>query len=117
MILDHNRLPYKDWVVREALNIKSDKCTFALDIHAWCCYEHDLGCSYQKDPRNAFTHYLAASVGLGPADVSAWTLAIPITRREADARFRRCLQKHSKLGRFSPMSWWRWLGVRIGAVL
>lgn len=115
-MLNPNRLPYKDWVVNEALNIKSDKCTFALDIHAWCCYEHDLGCSYGKDPRNAFTHYLAGEVGLGPVGDS-WTHAIPLSRSAADARFRRCLQKHSKLGKFSPMSWWRWVGVRIGAVL
>lgn len=101
---------YKDWVVSEATNIKSDKCTFALDVHTWCCYEHDLACSYGKDPREAYRLYKE-----GFEDV--WRLAAFIKRSEADKRFRLCLQEHSKLGKWSPMSWWRWVGVRIGAWL
>lgn len=36
-----------------------------------------------------------------------------ISRAEADARFRRCIQEHSPFGKASPMALWRWAGVRL----
>ena len=36
----------------------------------------------------------------------------PITRREADAQFRRCMQQRSKFGRWALMPYWRWFAVR-----
>lgn len=38
----------------------------------------------------------------------------PVTRRQADQRLRRCIQEWSKLGRWSPLAFARWLGVRAG---
>lgn len=77
-------------VRQKAADLKSDGCSFVADIYVDCCYEHD--CAYRTGTRMDGT---------------------PITRREADARFRQCIQKHSVFGRFSPLSWWRWAGVRL----
>lgn len=62
---------------------ESDHCTGVVDIYADCCLEHDI-------------HYRCKD----------------ISRRAADAAFRRCIQSKSKLGKLSPVSWFRWLGVR-----
>ena len=71
-----------------------------------CCFEHDLGYFYGRDPREAYR--------LGRERLDPWVDAPPITRGEVDRRFRVCLQNRSRAGRWSPMSAWRWLGVRIG---
>lgn len=73
-----------------AKEIKSDGCTGVLEIHHNCCVVHDLG--YRKG-----------------VDV----YGRPVTRREVDAEFRRCNQRNSPLGRFSPDAWIRWAGVRV----
>lgn len=73
--------------------IQSDGCTKVAEIHHCCCVLHDL---YWRTGVDEYGD--------------------PITTREANARFRRCNQQHSLLGRFSPMAWWRWVGVSIGAL-
>lgn len=70
--------------------ICSDGCTKIPDFHLDCCIVHDLGYEYGIDP---------------------WGNAID--RADVDANFRTCMQAESPLGRFDPMSWWRWAGVRI----
>mgnify|MGYP003524634728 CR=1 FL=1 len=72
-----------------AIELKSDGCTGVPDFHLKCCLEHDA-------------HYRLHCDMDGN----------PITKSEADKQFRLCIQQESKLGRFSPMSWWRWLGVK-----
>lgn len=67
-----------------------DGCTGVLDFYRPCCVLHDF-------------HY---RIGLD-FDMTA------ISRALADAKFRRCMQTRSIVGVFSPMSWWRWAGVRI----
>lgn len=79
-------LQVRHWAKREG----SDGCTGVADIYVEACYEHDHHYQYGK------TLY-----------------GDPITRAQADARFRQVIQSRSKAGRFSPMSWWRWAGVRL----
>ena len=79
------------WLKRVAQAIQSDGCSGVPDFHLDCCVVHDLAYKFAINP---------------------W--GRPVTRAEADAAFRVCIQAHSKLGRFSPMSWWRWAGVRVG---
>lgn len=82
----------KYWkLVRErAKELNSDKCSKALDVYVDCCYEHDIPYRSGMD-----------------------VYGNPVTKAEADATFRRCIQSKSKLGRFSPMSWWRWAAVHL----
>ena len=72
-----------------AEQLKSDGCTAVLDFDVECCWEHD-------------THYVTGLTLDGQ----------PITKADADRKFRLCIQERSKLGVFSPMSWVRWLGVK-----
>ena len=98
--------PYWEWVRSEAALIGTDGCSAVMGFHVECCFEHDLSYRYAKDPRAAYRAEQAGVV----ADV--WAYAVPITRAEADARFRQCHQNRSKLGRWSPMAIYRWLGVK-----
>lgn len=103
------RLDYWAFVKSEAALVGTDGCSAVSGLKIECCYEHDLAYRYKKDPRDAFRLYRAGRFA------ACWLLAQRITRAEADMRLRQCLMNHSKLGRYSPMAWWRWLGVRIGA--
>jgi hypothetical protein len=69
--------------------IESDGCTGVIDFHLNCCLEHDI--AYQMG-----------------CDV----FGQPLSRAEADATLRRCIQAQSRFGVWSPMAWVRWLGVR-----
>lgn len=91
---------YYQWVRVEAAKLRADGCTGVPEFHRDCCLEHDIAYRTGFDPRAAFK--------------SGEWLA-PITRAEADARFRKCNQERSLMGRFSPMSWWRWAAVRLMA--
>lgn len=91
---------YIKWVIEQAKLVGSDGCTVVADIYLPCCYEHDLGYHYGKDPRQAFRY--------------GWDRAAFISRGEVDKRFRECIQAGSPVGKWSPVSYIRWLGVRIG---
>lgn len=71
-----------------AAALQSDGCTGVADIHLDCCHEHDIAYSTGRTVEGT-----------------------PITKYDADAMFRRCIQARSPYGRYSPLSWWRWLGV------
>lgn len=77
--------------LREWAGLHSDGCTGVPDFHVECCWEHDYHFRYGKTLDGE-----------------------PITFEEANTQFRRCIQSRSRFGRLSPMSWWRWLGVRWG---
>ena len=86
---------YRALVRAKAQELESDGCSGVPDFYLDCCYEHDIayrtGCDVYGNP---------------------------ITRAEADRWFRISIQNHSilakvKLGFLSPVSWWRWAGVRI----
>lgn len=81
---------YWQKVREEAAKLEADGCSGVPDFHLDCCLEHDI-------------HYRTRFTIDGQ----------PISRRKADARFRKCIQSRSKFGKMSPMSWWRWAGVRI----
>ena len=102
--------PYTYWVRIEALLVDSDGCTGVPQFRQDCCFEHDLGYHYAKDPRDAYRLW-----ALLPEDAKhqRWTRAAPITRKETDKRFRQCNQSKSRFGRWSPFAAWRWAGVRI----
>jgi hypothetical protein len=68
---------------------ESDGCTGVKDWWVEACWEHDWHWRY------AVTLY-----------------GDPITFDEANARFRQSIQMRSLLGRFNPLSWIRWEGVR-----
>lgn len=82
---------YREWVRGEAKKIGSDGCTCVAEFHPDCCFEHDLGYYYGRDPRSAF------QVG--------WPLADPVDRSFVDHRFRDCNPE---------ILFYRWWGVRMG---
>jgi hypothetical protein len=70
--------------------IKSDGCTVVSELYHECCVVHDLGYKFGIDP---------------------W--GNPLERGQIDHNFRTCMESRSKLGRFQPVAWGRWLGVRV----
>lgn len=102
-----NKLPlYWDWVREEARVIKSDGCSKVPDFYLQACLQHDLAYWYAKNPRSAYKHFVESVPDY-------WIKAAPIFQSEADAQFRQTIQKKSKLKKFSPMSWWRWAGLKL----
>lgn len=81
---------YRKRIRQVAGFMKSNGCTGVPDWHVDCCFEHDIAYRSGHD-----------------------VLGYKITRREADKRLRWCIQMESPFGIFSPMSWWRWLAVRL----
>ena len=77
--------------------IHSDGCTGVKDLYVKACWEHDF-------------HYSVGMTFPWPPPEAPWR---PIPKAEADARFRQVMQWESRLGRFSPLSWIRWSGVRL----
>ena len=74
----------------QAAALGADGCSGVPDFYLDCCLAHDIAYRTGRDFRG---------------NVS--------TRAEADAGFRRCMQSQSPFGVFSPMAWWRWVGVRL----
>lgn len=72
--------------------ICSDGCTGVPNFYIDACIIHDF---YYRTHRNF--------------------LGIEITKSEADYIFRKVIQKESFFKALSPMSWWRWLGVKFFA--
>jgi protein-S-isoprenylcysteine O-methyltransferase Ste14 len=100
------KLLYWDWIRHEANRIGSDGCTVVSEYCRDACLQHDLCYKYQRNPRSAYTRYVKNLR-------HKWMEADPISREEADRQFRDTLQSLSPLGRWSPVSWIRWAGVRI----
>lgn len=92
----------KYWIrIKElAEDLHSDGCTGVSQFRAKACLEHDV---HYRTGRWWFVSRLTGRLSPGE----------PITRKEADHRFRVVLQRMSRFGRWSPMAWWRWAGVRI----
>lgn len=81
-----------DWelVRKMAEELKADGCTGVIDFSRDCCLHHDI-------------MYRTGKCCDGTK----------VTRAEADRLFRLCMQRRSIFGVCSPMSWVRWLGVRV----
>lgn len=103
-------MTFVEWVIVEALYIKSDKCTFARDWNVWCCYRHDLSCHYGRDPYSAYKFWC-----LGEKEY--WLKAKGERRRDADIEFWKCNRKRSRDWKDKVRSNVRYLGVRVGALL
>lgn len=73
-----------------AEQLGSDGCTGIPDFYVGPCFRHDI-------------HYRTH------ADLAGR----PLSRHDADRRFRLGIQAHSPFGVLSPMSYWRWAGVRL----
>jgi len=80
---------YREWVRYRAAKLKADGCTGVPDFYRDGCLEHDLAYRLHRD-----------------------SMDLPITKAEADRRFRWYIQHHSWFGLCSPMSWWRWAAVK-----
>lgn len=84
--------PYWAHVRFVATQLHSDGCTGVVDFYKDACLEHDI-------------HWRTGQTLDGAT----------ISTAQANTRFRLVIQSRSKLGRFSPLSWGRWLGVSLGA--
>ena len=69
--------------------VKSDGCTGVPDFYRNDCVIHDFWYRTHKNFDGS-----------------------PITQDEADVGLRTLIQRHSWMGRFSPMAWWRWLALK-----
>lgn len=81
---------YWERVQQRAAELESDGCSGVPNFYLLACLEHDI---HYRTHRTLYDE--------------------PITRAEADARFRQVIQMLSVLGQLSPMSWWRWAAVRL----
>lgn len=70
--------------------IKSDGCTGVPDWFLDDCIVHDWWYRMKIDFNGS-----------------------PISREEADKRYRWMMQRRSVFGVYSPMAWWRWAGVKL----
>ena len=77
-------------VRKRAKELNSDGCSGVADFYIDCCYLHDILYRTGKDIDGK-----------------------PVTRAEADAALRKCIQERSRFGRLNLMSWWRWIGLRL----
>jgi hypothetical protein len=86
---DYRRFTEKDiQKIKEKCN--SDGCTGVSNAHVYACYVHDFLYEFHVD-----------------------FYGNPITQEQADKILRELIQLKSVFGVFSPMSWWRWVGVRV----
>lgn len=80
---------YWDYIASWAVK-HSDGCSGVADIYVQACWEHDYHYRYGRTVQRA-----------------------PISRSAADRRFRQVVQALSPAGLLSPVSWWRWAGLRL----
>lgn len=85
---------YWERVRDKAGELGTDGCSYVSGAYVECCMEHDI-------------FYRTGRTLDGK----------PITKREADARLRACMQSRSRLGFFSPLAWLRWTGLRLKAMV
>ena len=91
-----NTLSTKEWrkftekdIADIALFINSDGCTGVPDFYLDCCIIHDWFYATHRDFNGN-----------------------PKTKAFADKVLEECIRKESWLGKWSPMAWWRWQGVK-----
>lgn len=91
-----NTLSTKEWtqftekdIADIGLFIATDGCSGVPDFYLNCCIIHDwfyrTHCDFHGNP---------------------------VTKNYADGVLKQCIQSGSLFGRFSPMAWWRWWGVK-----
>lgn len=107
---------YWEWIKDEAAAVGSDGCTGVSDWHIECCWEHDLACHYNKNPRSAYEIYMARE-GHRVEAMNPWSYAEDMTRRQADYAFADCNLDWSATKKGKLRSIVRFIGARIGAFL
>jgi hypothetical protein len=92
-------LSTRDFIKLNKLDIRlikdftcADGCTGVPDFYIEACIIHDFYYRTHKDLNGQ-----------------------PTTKQQADKNFRLKVQSMSAFGKFSPMSWWRWLGLKMFA--
>lgn len=80
-------------VRKRAAELGADGCSRVSEWNRDCCLLHDIHCRTGMDMNGN-----------------------PITRQEADYLFWECNRQRTPFSWFSPRSWIRWAGVRIGAM-
>lgn len=101
---------YYTWIRLEAAKVHSDGCTGVSEWHQECCFEHDLGCLYSRDPKEAFRLFQAGNL-------EPWVFAEEISRSEVDKRFALCNFTLSSGGWGYTRALVRYWGSRIGSFL
>jgi hypothetical protein len=81
---------YWERVADKAAELGSDGCTGGSAAFRPCCLEHDI---HWRTGRTLEGHR--------------------ISPREANLRFRACMQSRSRFGWWSPVAWWRYLVVSL----
>jgi len=81
---------YWERVRNKAAELGTDGCTGGSAMFRECCLEHDL---HWRTGRTLEGH--------------------PISAKQANTRFRSCMQSRSKLGWYSPVAWWRYCIVSL----
>lgn len=88
-ILKKGQKPCSKYAATLELAIQADGCTGVTELFHECCVYHDLGYRFHID-----------------------IYGNPIERDQVDANFRKCMQSKSWMRWFSPVSWYRYAGVR-----
>jgi hypothetical protein len=88
-ILGPGEVPGPEWIRDIEIHIGSDGCSGVPDFYHDVCVIHDLAYRFQVDP---------------------W--GNHLDQAQADANLRLGIQARSRLGIWSPMSWWRWWVLR-----
>lgn len=88
---DYRKLTKRD-IKKLAKFVCSDGCTGVPEFYRESCIVHDFWYRTHRDLDGS-----------------------EITKAEADRRMRVMIQDRSPAGVFSPMSWWRWAGVKLFA--
>ncbi len=101
---------YWRFIEKEAQKVGSDGCTGVSEWNRECCLEHDLACHYEKNPHSAYEFYVAGVRNF-------WVQAEEMTRRQADYQFGACNIAWSPTKVGKVRSFFRFIGVRIGAYL
>ena len=80
-----------DAIRAQAEALHTDGCSGpTIQVYVNCCYQHDIAYCTHSDE-----------------------FGFPITRQEADERFRECIQHFSPFGEGSPMAAWRYWALRL----
>lgn len=81
---------YWERIADKAAELGTDGCTGATGAFRDCCLEHDI-------------HWRTGKTLDGT----------PISKQEANNRFRSCMQSRSIFGYYSPVAWYRWCAVSL----
>ena len=104
--MSDKKLLYWSWIKAEAKAINSDGCSWVSELYRPCCLQHDLSYYYAKLPESAYSYYIQDVV-------DPWEQATWASRLDADQGFKACIQKRSRIKKWSPLSWIRYAGVRL----